>query len=122
VDFNANKSIFLQIAESISEKILDGTFPPESRIPSVRDMASELGVNPNTIMRAFTELQSANIIENKRGIGYFLTAQSQELILDRKRNEFFEILLPELIRKANQIGISITELNQHIKKLNNENQ
>ena len=122
LDFSNNKSIFLQIADSISEKIIDGTYPPGSRIPSVREMASELGVNPNTIMRTFTELQSESIIENKRGIGYFVTEEARELILARKRKEFFELLLPELIRKADQIGISVTELNQHIKKLNNENQ
>ncbi len=122
MDFSNNKSIFLQIADSISEKIIDGTYPPGSRIPSVREMASALGVNPNTIMRAFTELQSANIIENKRGIGYFVTGEARELILAGKRKEFFGMLLPELIRKADQIGISVTELNQHIKKLNNENQ
>lgn len=122
MDFSNNKSIFLQIADSISEKIIDGTYPPGSRIPSVREMASELGVNPNTIMRTFTELQSESIIENKRGIGYFVTEEARELILARKRKEFFELLLPELIRKADQIGISVTELNQHIKKLNNENQ
>lgn len=122
MDFSNNKSIFLQIADSISEKIIDGTFPPGSRIPSVREMASQLGVNPNTIMRAFTELQSENIIENKRGIGYFVTGEARELILARKRKEFFGTLLPELIFKADQIGISVNELKQHIKKLNNENQ
>jgi GntR family transcriptional regulator len=122
LNFSNNKSIFLQIADSISEKIIDGAYPPGSRIPSVREMASELGVNPNTIMRTFNELQSENIIENKRGIGYFVTEEALELILARKRKEFFGTLLPELIRKADQIGISFTELNQHIKKINNENQ
>jgi GntR family transcriptional regulator len=60
--FTNSKGIFLQIADSISEKILEGEFPPGGKIPSVRDLATDLGVNPNTVMRTYSELQSRGIV------------------------------------------------------------
>ena len=64
-----NKAIYLQIADSICDRVLDGTFPPESRIPSVREYAAQVEVNANTVMRAYDHLASLGIIYNKRGIG-----------------------------------------------------
>ena len=120
MEFDNNKSIFLQIADSIAEKVISGAYPPGDRIPSVRELASEMGVNPNTIMRTYNELQSLNIIGNKRGIGYFVNEEAQKIILENKRAEFFEKILPEFIRQAEILGISLSDLKKHLNQLNNE--
>ena len=69
MDFNQNKPIYLQIADSICEKILSGEYLPQERILSVRELGISLGVNPNTIARVYEHLQGMEIIYNKRGIG-----------------------------------------------------
>ncbi|MDW3192136.1 MAG: GntR family transcriptional regulator [Cytophagales bacterium] len=118
--FSENKSIFLQIADNIIEKVMSGVYPVGDKIPSVRELALQVGVNPNTIMRTYNELQSMNIIENKRGIGYFVNTDAQKFILESKRKEFFGRVLPEIIRQAALLGISSDELKQEIDQLNTE--
>ena len=57
MEFQNGKSIFLQIADSITTKLVSGEFAAGEKIPSVRELASEMGVNPNTIMRTYSELK-----------------------------------------------------------------
>lgn len=82
-------------------------------------MASDLGVNPNTIVRTYSELQASRIIENKRGIGYFVNPNAPKLILERKKAEFFAKVLPEFLRQASLLGITSADLKKHLDKLNN---
>ena len=110
MEFINNKGIYLQIADNISEKILEGKYPPGEKVPSVRDLAMEIGVNPNTIMRTYAELQSRGIIENKRGVGYFVSTDAKNIILQWKRNEFFETELPLIVRQIKILNIDFKEL------------
>jgi len=119
MEFKNGKSIFLQIADSISEKVVRGDFPAGEKIPSVRELASEMGVNPNTIMRTYSELQSMSIIENKRGIGYFVNPDASKIILNSKKTEFFNRLLPDFLRHAEVLGITYNEIKKHLETLNN---
>lgn len=72
MEFNPHKPIYLQICSQMYERILNGELKSEDRIPSVRELGVELGVNPNTIMRSYENMTNAGIIYNKRGIGYFI--------------------------------------------------
>src|SRR5688500_9085629 len=118
MEFDNHKSIFLQIADTISEQVVKGAYQPGDKIPSVRELASDLGVNPNTIMRTYNELQSAKIIENKRGIGYFVHTDAPGIIVQRKKSEFYARVLPEFLRQAAMLGISASDLKTHLEKLN----
>ncbi|MDD4292288.1 MAG: GntR family transcriptional regulator, partial [Bacteroidales bacterium] len=73
MEFNEHKPIYLQISDTICDKILGEEWREEERIPSVRELGITLGVNPNTIMRTYDHLQSVEIIYNKRGVGYYIT-------------------------------------------------
>lgn len=115
MEFKNNKGIFLQIADNISEKVMEGKYPPGGKIPSVRDLASEIGVNPNTVMRTYSDLQSRGIIENKRGIGFFICENAQSIILKWKRKEFFEIELPLIVKQTKILGITLEELKPYFK-------
>lgn len=110
MEFTNSKGIFLQIADSISEKIMEGKFPPGEKIPSVRDLAADLGVNPNTVMRTYSELQSRGIIDNKRGMGYYVSNEATDIIQRWKRDEFFNVELPLIARKTRILNISFEEL------------
>jgi DNA-binding transcriptional regulator YhcF (GntR family) len=115
MEFINNKGIFLQIAESISEKVIEGQYPPGEKIPSVRELATDIGVNPNTVMRTYSELQSRGIIENKRGIGYYVSEKAEEIILKLKKKEFFENELPLIIKQTRILGITLKDLEPYFK-------
>ncbi|MGL1889365.1 MAG: GntR family transcriptional regulator [Reichenbachiella sp.] len=114
MNFINDKSIFLQIADNISEKVVSGIYKSGEKIPSVRELAADMGVNPTTIMRAFNELQHMEIIENKRGIGYYVKKDAVSIIQKHKKNEFFEAVLPEFLRQARMAGVSQDELKKQI--------
>jgi len=122
MEFKDSKGIFQQIADSLCERILSGEFKAGEKVPSIRDQATELGVNHNTIMRTYSELQRENIISNKRGIGYFVTEQASIKIIDKRKTEFFEHTLPEFIRQVELLKITKSDAGPLISKLEeNEN-
>ena len=110
MEFNSNKSRYLQICDAICEQILSGTLKPDERIPSVREYGSEIGVNPNTIMRSYEKLTADGIIYNRRGIGYFISPDALQTVLEAQRKEFMEEELPQILRRMKLLGIDPSTL------------
>ena len=106
MEFNDNRPIYLQIYDNICEQILTGILKPDERIMSVRDYGAEIGVNPNTVMRSYERLTGEGIIYNRRGIGYFISPEAPQIVLEAQRKEFLENELPEICRKMRLLGIS----------------
>jgi GntR family transcriptional regulator len=119
MEFKNAKGIFLQIADSISEKVMEGKYPPGEKIPSVRDLATEMGVNPNTVMRTYSELQTRGIIENKRGVGYYVNSEAVSIIHKWKKKEFFEIELPLILKQIKILNITFGELKPYFDSISN---
>ena len=117
MEFNGNRSIYLQICDAICEQILSGTLRPDERIPSVREYGAEIGVNPNTVMRSYEKLTGEGIIYNRRGIVYFISADAREIVLEAQRKEFLENELPALARKMTLLGISEERLFDSLRSL-----
>ena len=111
MEFNSNKSIYLQICDAICEQILSGTLKPDERIPSVREYGAEIGVNPNTIMRSYEKLTSDGIIYNRRGIGYFISPNALETVLEAQRKDFLENELPQILKRMKLLGLDSSLLN-----------
>ena len=105
MEFNSNKSIYLQICDSIYERILCGDLQPDERIPSVREYGAEIGVNPNTIMRSYEKLTSEGVIYNKRGIGYFTASDAREKVLEAEKKQFLNEELPMMIRRMKMLEL-----------------
>jgi len=122
MEFKNNKGIFLQIADNISEKVMEGKYAPGEKIPSVRDLALEMGVNPNTVMRTYSELQSRGIIDNKRGVGYYVSNDAINIIRQWKKREFFENDLPLILRQTRILDISYDDLKPYFDNTNNSDQ
>lgn len=118
MEFNEHKPIYLQIADTLSEMVLQGEWQVHDRIPSVRELGIEYGVNPNTIMRVYDYLQNNGIIYNKRGIGFFISADAKGLILESQRDQFFSNELPQILKKLKLLNISIDELTNRINNTN----
>lgn len=117
MEFKNGKSIAMQIADNLSERILNGSLEAKNKIPSVRELASEMGVNPNTIVRSYAELQAKDIIINSRGIGYFVSKNAKTIINDLRREEFFQSELPEFVRQMKVLGISYEDLRKPVSQL-----
>lgn len=110
MNFNDNKPIYLQIADSLMDSIVRGDLPDESRLPSVRDYAIEAGVNPNTVMRTFVWLQQQELIYMKRGIGYFVAPNACARILQMRKEYFFDHEANYFFDRLSSFGISSEQL------------
>jgi DNA-binding transcriptional regulator YhcF (GntR family) len=110
MNYNTNQSIFIQIADRISDRVLSGEYKADERIPSVRELAVEMEVNPNTVMRSFERLQNYNIIYNKRGIGYFLSGEANDKIRQMRQSQFMTEVLPSVFKEMQLLGIGTQEL------------
>lgn len=113
MEFKNHLSIYLQIADSIRNSILEGVFEDGSKLDSVRELAGKVGVNPNTVMRAYTHLQSLDIISNKRGVGFFVAHDASKKIKKELREDFLQRELPEIILKMKRLDIDISEI-EHV--------
>jgi GntR family transcriptional regulator len=110
MEFHKDRPIFLQIADGICDHILSRRWMAGDRIPSVRDRAVEIGVNPNTVMRAFTLLQEKGIIVNRRGIGYFVSEHGYANATDFRRDEFMTEDLPRFFRTLRSLNLTLDDL------------
>jgi DNA-binding transcriptional regulator YhcF (GntR family) len=108
--FTNDKAIYLQMADRLCDEILSGKYQDDDRIPSVREYAVLLEVNTNTAVKAYDELARANIIYNKRGLGYFVTKGAKKQILKERKNEFMKERLPELFRQMALLDITIEDV------------
>lgn len=105
MDFHGEKPIYLQIADVFCENILSGSLKADERIPSVREYGADIGVNPNTVMRVYEKLTADGIIYNKRGIGYFVSPDARDKILEAQRADFLEKEVPAIRRKMELLGL-----------------
>lgn len=114
--FKESKSIYLQIADRICDEILQGQYTEEERIPSVREYATTVEVNANTVVRTYDYLQGQEIIYNKRGIGYFVSAGSKDRIIALRKNTFLHEDLPEFFRQVKTLDVPIKEIEKMYKE------
>lgn len=110
IDYKSSKGIFQQIAETICHRILEGQLVPGDRVPSVRDLAIEFEVNRNTLLRTYSILQESGVIENKRGIGFFVSENAIELIRTKEKENFFNNELPDFVKKIQLLRLTKEDL------------
>jgi GntR family transcriptional regulator len=110
MDFRQNQPIYIQIAEYVCEQILLKKWKLGDKILSIRDIAIELEVNPNTVQRSYDLLQQRGIIVNKRGVGYFTDEEAMEKIIAFRKEQFIEHELPVFFRSMYLLKIDIKDL------------
>lgn len=123
MDFKENtKPIYLQIADRICDSIMSGEYGTEERIPSVREYAALVQVNANTVMRSYMHLSDKGVIYNKRGIGFFTSADACGKIKTLRTEEFFNDELKYFLSRLQAMEINpqqIAELYQQFLTNNN---
>lgn len=110
MNFDEHKPIYLQISDSICEKILNDEYREEERIPSIRELGILFGVNPNTVMRSYEYLKSIEIIYDKRGVGFFISPDAKKTVKNIYKDDFMNIELPTIAKKMKLLDIKISDL------------
>ena len=110
MEFRDNQAIYLQIADLMCENILTGLWKPGDRIPSIRELAESIEVNPNTVMRTFGYMEDQGIIHNQRGIGFFLSDRAFETTRELKRKRFVSRDLPQVFRTMDLLRMGLEDL------------
>ena len=116
-NFGDNRPIYLQISGWICEKILRGEWVADQRIPSLRELGVLLEVNPNTVVRTCEYLLSQGGIYNRRGLGYFVSADAGERIRTEARRVFYEQDLANLALRMRALGITADEVARHLRAI-----
>ena len=107
-----DRPIYLQLVEHITQLIVSGEYPPASRLPSVRDLASDAGVNPNTMQRALAALEESGLLTAARNTGRFVTRD--EALLETTRRRLAEDELAAFFEKMRLLGYGRQEAEQFL--------
>jgi DNA-binding transcriptional regulator YhcF (GntR family) len=119
MEFSQPRGIYQQIADQMRDRILQGEWPEGERIPSIRELATDIGVNPNTVTKTYQALTELDVIETQRGRGYFVAAGARMKILGDMRSAFIRDELPQLFRTMQLLDFSIDELTTCYHSYNN---
>lgn len=122
MEFADHRAIYLQVGDYISEKILQNEWLDNTKIPSIREIAITLEVNPNTVVKAYNDLESNHIIHKERGIGYFVTSGARETIKQLKRKVFLARDLPNILKTLKILEIDLKDLEKIYSESNHENE
>ncbi|NCU18389.1 GntR family transcriptional regulator [Pallidibacillus pasinlerensis] len=107
-EFETSKPIYLQIADHIFQKIIREELKPGDKLPSVREMAVQMGVNPNTIQRTYSEMERIGVVETRRGQGTFIV-ENAEIITELKQTIQLEVI-SSFVKKMKDLGFSKEEM------------
>lgn len=117
-DLDENLPIYLQLTDELEKKIINGTYPPGSRLPAVRELAAEAGVNPNTMQRALTQMENSGLIYTQRTSGRFLTDDREKI--ERLRRDAARQRIEKFLRDMRELGIEKQEVCTMIDALKEE--
>ena len=116
MEFRQKYAIYLQIADYLCEQILRKTLLAGAKIPSVRDLAVAVEVNPNTVVRTYNYLEEQNIIYKERGLGYFVAKDGYANALALKKEFFLREHLPEVFKNLALLNMKFSDLQEFYKK------
>lgn len=107
---NQEKSIYIQISEMIENDILRNIIEEEERVPSTNELAKLYVINPATAAKGVNILVESGVLYKKRGIGMFVSTGAKEMIMKRRKNEFYDNYVKRVVEEAESLGISKEEL------------
>lgn len=108
MEFEDQKAIYLQISDWMEEQILTKKW--QDRIPAIRELAGDFKVNPNTVARSYSHLESQGIITIQRGVGYFVGLDAIEKISKHRRKYFLTKTAPEFLRMMQLLEVSFEDI------------
>ncbi|MEO3946440.1 GntR family transcriptional regulator [Gorillibacterium sp. CAU 1737] len=104
IEFDNNLPIYLQIMTHIKRQMVTGALQPGDKVPAVRELASELQINPNTVQRALQELERDGTVESRRGLGRYVTSEEGKIMAIKK--EMAGELLDRFLEGMKELGFA----------------
>ncbi|BFL72682.1 MULTISPECIES: GntR family transcriptional regulator [Anaerococcus] len=114
---DSNKLIFEQVAEIVENQILNGVLKANDQSPSTTEFSNVYGINPATARKGLNILVDEGILIKKRGMGMFVTEDAKMIIENKRKKEYINNILPDLIKNMQLLGIGKEELLKEIEKL-----
>ncbi|ANY66779.1 GntR family transcriptional regulator [Paenibacillus sp. BIHB 4019] len=116
ISIDDSRPIFMQIAERIEDDIIQGLLPEESQVPSKNQFAAFYQINPATAAKGVNQLADQGILYKKRGIGMFVATGSRALLMEKRREQFFEQYVVAMMHEAEKLGITPEQLSDMIRR------
>ncbi|GIN65724.1 putative HTH-type transcriptional regulator YhcF [Bacillus sonorensis] len=117
-DFSASKPIYKQIAEQLLKKMVREEIKPGEKLPSVRELAVQTQVNPNTIQRTYNEMERMGVVETRRGQGTFVVENTE--VIDELKREMRAEVIGQFVQSMEELGLSkqdmLSELDRYLQK------
>jgi GntR family transcriptional regulator len=110
IQWRDDAPIYRQLKERVITLMLDGQLQPGHALPSVRQVAADYQLNPITVSRAYQELVDEQLVEKRRGLGMFMTADAAERLLRTERERFLTQQWPAVLERIERLGLSLDEL------------
>ena len=117
-NLNSERPIYAQIMERITLDIVSGIYPPGARLPSVRDLAQDAGVNPNTMQKALSELERTGLVISQRTSGRFITEDLT--MVEKTKQNLASMQIREFLEKMEHIGFTKEAIIQLIEQIETE--
>ena len=110
VEWSDGAPIYRQLKERVVAMMLDGMLKPGDALPSVRQVAAEYQLNPITVSRAYQELADDQLVENRRGLGMFVTEGATARLKNSERERFLREEWPLVLERIQRLGLDLAEL------------
>lgn len=115
---DSGRPIYAQIIERVQLDIITGRYQPGEKLPSVRDLAAEAAVNPNTMQKALSELEQSGLLYTQRTNGRFITEDAE--LIHRIKSDLAAMQVREFLTKMQQLGLDDSEILQLIRTIMKE--
>lgn len=112
LDYQSRTPIYEQIVEQVERYVVLGILKPEEQLPSVRDMATALGINPNTVKKAYTELERRGVIVTISTKGTYIASNTKKIVEEKIAEKFEKI--KNLIEEIEQLGLTKEEIRKRL--------
>ena len=110
------RPIFLQIAQALEDRVLDGSMPEESQVPSINELAAFHRINPATALKGVNLLVDAGVLYKRRGIGMFVSPGARDGLLAARRQEFTDQYVRPLVARGSTLGLTTAQIVETIRK------
>ena len=119
-EFQSDRPIYAQLMEQIKRRIITGIYPPGEKMPSVRELAAEASVNPNTMQRAFAQLEQEGLLYTQRTSGRFVTEDQQRIL--EMETEMADELAKRFLEDMEQLGYNCRQAVEVLERFEEESE
>lgn len=116
MEFKPDIPIYVQIVDYAYARILSGEWLAGERVPSVREMASNMTVNSHTVLKAYEYLEARGVIASRRGMGFFVTPDAPARVNADRREHFFNDTLADVFERMRLLDITIEDVVEHYRR------